>query len=208
MGDETAYNLSQGVGGLKPKDKTPKSGHILDGWIARAERDLHSDGGRLGWLIASTVAVAALQHAFDGPSEPAFLLKGGSLLQHKFRAPTRTTTDVDGLVRGDIQAFLDGLDSLLAHPWGPFTFQRGAIEIIDVPHKLVKPRRFQLLIMLNGQTWRRVQVELSPDEGSAGHVSEDTPAPTDKAAQSAGLDIAPDDAVDQVNAWLDEIDKA
>ena len=85
MDAESAFNLSQGVGGLKPKEKAPKSGHILDGWIAKAERDLCSGGGRLGWLVASTVAAAVLQRALDGQSEPAFLLKGGSLLQHKFR---------------------------------------------------------------------------------------------------------------------------
>jgi hypothetical protein len=163
---------------LKPKDKTPRSASILDGWIAIAERDLRSDGGRLGWLIASTVATAALQRAIDGRSESAFLLQGGSLLQHKLRAPTRTTTDVDGLVRGDIEAFLERLDMLLSQPWGPFQFQRSAVEVINAPNKVIKPRRFQLLIILNGQTWRRAQVELSPDEGQAGQASESTPAPS------------------------------
>jgi hypothetical protein len=163
---------------LKSKDKAPRSSHGLDVWIAQAERSLGSGGGRLGWLlIASTVAAAVLQQTLDTSAEPAFLLKGGSLLQHKFRAPTRTTTDVDGLVRGDIEEFMEGLDGLLAQPWGPFEFESGPVEVIEVPNKVVKPRRFQLFVKLNGQTWRRVQVELSPDEGRAGVVSERTPSP-------------------------------
>ncbi|MDR2114249.1 MAG: nucleotidyl transferase AbiEii/AbiGii toxin family protein, partial [Bifidobacteriaceae bacterium] len=171
MPDEAHYNLSRALKSLKPKDKVPRSSRILDVWIVQAERNLNSDGGRLGWLIASTVVTAVLQQTLDGSNEPTFLLKGGSLLQHKFRAPTRTTTDVDGLVRGDIETFLAGLDVLLGKPWGPFEFQRGPIEVIEVPFKVIKPRRFQLFIRLNGQTWRKVQVELSPDEGAAGSIS-------------------------------------
>jgi hypothetical protein len=93
MEDEMPYNLAQPLDRLKAKDKTPRSSHVLDVWIAKAERDLHASGGRLGWLVASTVVAAVLQQALNASGEPAFLLKGGSLLQHKFRDPTRTTTE-------------------------------------------------------------------------------------------------------------------
>ncbi|MCL2803815.1 MAG: nucleotidyl transferase AbiEii/AbiGii toxin family protein [Micrococcales bacterium] len=178
MTSEVPYNLSGALEALKMKDKIPRSGRVLDVWIAQAERNLHSDGGRLGWLVASTVVAAVLQQGLDESGAPAFLLKGGSLLQHKFRDPTRTTTDVDGLVRVDLDVFLSSLDSLLEKPWGPFGFSRGEVEVIEVPYKVIKPRRFDLFVKLNGQTWRRVQVELSPDEGNAGATIDRIKAPS------------------------------
>ena len=34
----------------------------------------------MGWLVASTIVIAALQRAVDGTGIPTFLLKGGTLL--------------------------------------------------------------------------------------------------------------------------------
>ncbi|MGF3056928.1 nucleotidyl transferase AbiEii/AbiGii toxin family protein [Microbacterium sp. YY-01] len=107
------------MGELRPKGKAPASARVLNTWIAQAERQLESDGGRLGWLIASTVVAAALQQAVDEQGEPMFLLKGGTLLQHRLPQLSRATTDLDGLIRGDIDRFLAVLDEVLDRPWGP-----------------------------------------------------------------------------------------
>jgi hypothetical protein len=123
-GDERPYNLAAALAGLKPTDKAPRSAHVLTVWITQAESQLHSDGGRLGWLVASTVVAAALQAAVDSAGEPLFLLKGGSMLQHRLPGLTRTNTDIDGLVRGDLDSFLTTLDSVLKNPWGPVTLSR------------------------------------------------------------------------------------
>jgi hypothetical protein len=110
-----------------------------------------------------------------------FLLKGGTWLQHRLNVPARTTKDVDGLVRGDIDAFLVALDGALAEPWGPLTLRRGPVEVIDTPTKLIKPRRFDLVLELRGVTWRRIQFEISPDEAGIGDVFEAVePAPLDR----------------------------
>jgi len=163
---------------LKPKQKQPNSAAVLNNWIAKAERDLEVDeGGRLGWLVASTVVTAALQRAAAEDGGSRFLLKGGTMLQHRLSVPTRSTRDVDGLVRGDIEAFIADLDPILAEPWGVVGFRRGDIEVIDTPAKIIKPRRFQMTLTLRGVTWRSIQVELSPDEGSAGQVGETFPGP-------------------------------
>ncbi|MDF1488837.1 nucleotidyl transferase AbiEii/AbiGii toxin family protein [Tessaracoccus sp. HF-7] len=118
------------------------------------------------------MVTAALQQAVDGQGEPLFLLKGGTLLQHRLPGLTRTTTDLDGLVRGDLDRFFEVLDDTLRQPWGPCVLHRGPVEQINVPHRLVKPRRFDITVALNGVTWRRVQVETSPDEGLAGSSAE------------------------------------
>ena len=171
-------DLSSRLRALKPKQKQPSSANVLNNWIAKAERDLGVDeGGRLGWLVASTIVTAALQRAVAADGQSRFLLKGGTMLQHRLAMPTQATKDLDGLVRGDVEAFIADLDATLSQPWGPVGFRRGEIEVIDTPTRLIKPRRFQVTLTLRGVTWRRVQVEISPDEGSAGEAAEAFQAP-------------------------------
>jgi hypothetical protein len=106
------------------------------------------------------------------------LLKGGTMLQYRLPGMSRTTQDVDGLVRGDIDGFLTQLDTPLGEPWRPLMLVRGEVETTDVAHKLVKPRRFDVTVLLNGVTWRRVQIEVSPDEGHAGTTPEQIASPS------------------------------
>jgi hypothetical protein len=152
---------------LKPKSKAPASARVLETWIAQAERAAGVDGGRLGWLVATTVVTAALQRAVDDQGRTRFLLKGGTLLQHRLGLSARATRDLDGLVRGDIDTFLAELDNALEQPWGPLNLSRSAVEVIDAPTRVIKPRRFDVVVELQGKTWRRIQVEISPDEGDA-----------------------------------------
>ena len=162
------------LSGLKPKKGPPGSARILDAWVNQAQGQvgLGADGGRFGWLVASTVVVAALQRAVDASGSSLFLLKGGTLLQHRLGLASRATKDVDGLIRGDLDAFVAKLDESLGLPWGPLTLSRTAIEVIETPTRVIKPRRFNVLVALRGQTWRRIQVEIAPDEGGAGSESE------------------------------------
>jgi hypothetical protein len=171
------------LAGLTPKAKQPNSSAVLNAWIAQAEAKLGTEarGGRLGWLVASSVAIAAVQRAVDADGRQLFLLKGGVWLQHRLNATARTTKDVDGLVRGDIDAFLIALDDALAEPWGPLTLRRGTVEVINTPTRVVKPRRFDLILELRGVTWRRIQFEISPDEAGIGETFEAVePAPLDR----------------------------
>ena len=171
-------NLAQALGGLAPKTKTPVSARVLNTWITQAQDRLGTAGPRLGWLVAATVVSAAMQRAVDDTGAPRFLLKGGTMLQYRLPGMSRTTQDIDGLIRGDIDAFMSELDQTLAEPWGPLTLVRGEVETIEVPHRLVKPRRFDVTVLLNGVTWRRVPVEISPDEGEAGAAPERIPSPS------------------------------
>lgn len=171
-------NLASSLSGLEPKVKEPTNIRVLDGWINRAQDQLQTAGPRLGWLVASTVVIAALQRAVDNQNSPLFLLKGGTMLQYRLGGMSRTTTDVDGLVRGEFDEFIVRLDEVLQEPWGPLTLERSKTETIAVPHKLVKPRRFYVKVLLKGKTWRKVQVEISADEGEAGERPERIAAPT------------------------------
>jgi len=166
------FNLDAALDSLKPRTKTPRSATILNNWITQTERNIHSGGGRLSWLVATTVVAAMLQQATDQLGRSQFFLKGGTLLQHMLPGQTRTTTDLDGMVTGDLDEFLEALDPIMNEQWGPLAFTREAVETIDVPFKIIKPRRFDVIVKINGVTWRRIQVEVSPEEGSAGKACE------------------------------------
>lgn len=180
MSDEsTASRLADLLKELKPKHKQPASSKVLNAWIAQAEAQLGDDakGGRLGWMVASSVAIAAVQRALDKEGRQLFLLKGGTLLQHRLPISARATKDVDGLIRGDMDASFASLEVVLDEPWGPLNLRRGEVTIIDVPNKIIKPRRFDLILEVRGVTWRRIQFEVSPDEAGIGndHDSIDPP---------------------------------
>ena len=159
---------------LTPKTKEPVSAKVLNTWIAQAEAKLgdEAQGGRLGWLVASSVAIAAVQRAIDTEGRQLLLLKGGTLLQQRLPATARATKDVDGLVRGGLDEFLLSLENALATPWGPIGLRRGEVAEVDVPTKIIKPRRFDIILDLRGVTWRRIQFEVSPDEGCIGQDDE------------------------------------
>lgn len=114
------------------------------------------------------MAIAAVQRAVDAEGQQLFLLKGGTLLQHRLNATARATKDVDGLIRGDLDTFLLVLEEALANPWGPLTLRRGEVEVVDVPTKIIKPRRFDIVLEMRGVTWRRTQFEVSSDEAGIG----------------------------------------
>jgi hypothetical protein len=165
-------NLVNSLAGLKPKAKEPASARILNGWIAHAERAIGSDGGRLGWLVVATIVTAALQRAVDESGRCLFLVKGGTMLQYRLPEISRATRDVDGLVRGSIDDFIKILDETLKFSWGAITLARSELEEIRVPGKLVFPRSFTITASLKGVVWRKVKVEISPDEGDAGQTQE------------------------------------
>jgi hypothetical protein len=95
---------------LGERGKEPASKSILNAWVNQAQAQVGLDPGRLGWLVASTVVVAALQRAIDEEGRTRFLLKGGTYLQHRLSWTGRPTKDIDGMVRGDIEEFLVVLD--------------------------------------------------------------------------------------------------
>lgn len=163
---------------LKPKDKDPHSVSVLARWIDEAENELGAGrSGRLSWLVASVVATAMLQKVVDEMGKPLFLLKGGTLLQHRLGLASRATKDLDGLVRADIDQFMTAFDEKMREGWGAVGFSRSEVTQIRVPGKAINPRQFDLALSLKGRTWRKVTVEISPDEGRAGSYMEEFPAP-------------------------------
>lgn len=153
---------------LPARGKEPRSKRHLDDWVAHAADETGMAVRRLGWIVASSIVVAALQRALHDDGHPVFLLKGGAYLEVRLGLATRATKDVDTLFRGDFDKFIDSLDEALREPWGALELQRTEIEVIERARRVVKPRRFKIKLLINGQTWRSIDVEVSPDEGGAG----------------------------------------
>lgn len=176
---EDTWDPNKEMASLKPKNKEPHSLRVLNSWIDHAEQELGAErSGRLAWLVATTVAAAKLQQVLDGMGQPAFVLKGGTMLQHRLGMQARASQDMDGIVTEDLDRYLTELDERMEEPWGPISFRRTVAETIRVPSKAVKPRRFELILELKGKVWRRVKVEISPDEGKAGSSREFYQAPS------------------------------
>jgi len=166
----------------RPEPKQPlTSPGQLTKWVVAARKDVNQVGDlsidetRLGWLVASAVVVSVLQRARNSQNDALFLLKGGSYLQYRLGLQTRATSDIDGLARGEMKDFLDKLDDVLRESWGGLDLSRTEIEIISVPGKIIKPRRFSVLLQVRGVTWRSIRVEVSPDEGGIGQEFEALP---------------------------------
>lgn len=162
---------------LGDRGKAPHSPGVLNQWVSAAQGAVGLEATLLNWLVASSVVVATLQRAVDADGTSRFLLKGGTYLQYRMGWTGRATKDVDGIVRGELDEFFQSLDETLGQPWGPLTLERTEVEVIDTPGKVIKPRRFWIKIQLRGKPWRRIKVEVSPDEAGAGSEHEPLVAP-------------------------------
>lgn len=179
MQQDSPKSLIKNLDSLKPKAKEPVSASVLSKWIAQAEASLGTEkSGRLSWLIATTVVSALLQQVVDKEGNSRFLLKGGTMLQYRLGDVARATKDLDGIVRGDIDDFLNVMDERMKENWGPISFSYGSVEIINTPARIIKPRNFDVTLSLHGRTWRRIAVEISPDEGIGGVLAEIIPSTT------------------------------
>jgi hypothetical protein len=161
---------------LPDKKRPVPSVQAMDRWLGDAQKQTGVGAQRLGWLVSSTVVVAALQRALAEDDLPVFLVKGGVYIEFQLGLRARTTSDVDTLFRGSLAEFEEQLDEALIQPWGPFELVRTEIEVIDAP-KLVQPRRFWVRLNAKGQVWRRIQVEVSFPEGAMAERSRAVPTP-------------------------------
>ncbi len=55
---------------LPPKDRAPSSARVINLWLRDAQNLTGVAERRIGWLLASTIAVAALQRALGPDKQP------------------------------------------------------------------------------------------------------------------------------------------
>ena len=163
---------------LKPRGKPPTTTRAIESWIRDAEREVGIGAGRLSWMVASGIVIAAIQRAKYEDGLPRFLVKGGAYLELRLGLKARATKDIDALFRGNFDDFFAVLDEALADPFDGITFQRTELEVINVPGRRIKPRRFDVRLQLRGKTWRRIRVEVAADEAGAGDTADTIEAPS------------------------------
>lgn len=161
---------------LADRDKEPNSKRVLDTWIAQAVGSTGIVERRLGWIVASSVAIAALQRAAHTDGQPRFLLKGGTYLEARLGLRSRATSDIDASFRGSFDEFLTALDSCL-EPWGALELTRSEVTVMENVRRVVKPRRFRLRMSIKGKPWRSVDIEVAPSEGRMDETVDALPAP-------------------------------
>ncbi|MDR1388247.1 MAG: nucleotidyl transferase AbiEii/AbiGii toxin family protein [Propionibacteriaceae bacterium] len=162
---------------LPAKNRPDPSARALDQWVRDAVRLTGEQERRVGWMLASTVVIAALQRALGDDGHPLWLAKGGVYIQLQLGQGSRATQDIDTLFRGTAAQFETALADVLSQPWGPFTLQAFDLEEIAGARRLVKPRRFEVRLIVKGTVWRRVRVEASFPEGRIADHGQPVPTP-------------------------------
>jgi len=160
-------NDSHPLAGLADRGKEPRSKRHLDQWVIQAASRTGMADRRLSWLVASSIVIAALQRECHEDGHPLILLKGGTYLEMRLGLDARATQDVDTVLRGAFEDFEEIIDRGMA-PWGPLELSRDEIKEITGAQRVVKPRRFNVRLSINGEVWRKIPVEVSPDEGALG----------------------------------------
>jgi len=128
-------------------------------------------------MLASTVVIAALQRALGSDGLPLFLAKGGVYVEMQLGIGARATQDIDTLFRGTVDEFMAVLHQVMSVPWGPFKLETSDVEIIAGAKRLVKPRRFEVQLIVKGAVWRKVKVEVSFPEGRIAERVQPVPTP-------------------------------
>jgi hypothetical protein len=136
---------------LDPRGKPPATARAIESWIQQAEKKVGIGAGRLGWMVASSVVISALQRSLFEDGEPRFLVKGGAYLELRLGLRARATKDVDTLFRGSFENFVDSLDEALSQPFDGITFRRTDPVQINVPGKIYRPRRFDVMLQIRGR---------------------------------------------------------
>ena len=162
---------------LPDKPRLAPSARSLNAWVRDAVRLTGLRERRVGWMLASTVVIAALQRALGRDETPLFLVKGGVWVEMRLGTGARATQDIDTLFRGTIDEFVVTLADVLSIPWGPFTLEMSEVEEIAGVKRLVKPRRFEVRLIVKGAVWRKVKVEVSFPEGSVADYAQAVPPP-------------------------------
>jgi len=151
--------------GLPDKYRPIPSARALSTWVRDAVQLTGLRERRIGWMLASTVIVAALQRTLGGDGRPLFLVKGGVFVEMQLGIGARATQDIDTLFRGTVDEFMVALQQVMSVPWGPFTLETSDVEVISGVKRIVKPRRFDVQLIVKGAVWRKVKVEVAFPEG-------------------------------------------
>jgi hypothetical protein len=109
--------------------------------------------------------------ACDADGAPTLLVKGGASLELRRGIPeSRTSKDLDAVIRGDIATVYERLADAGADGWEGFTATFTAPVAFEVPGMVGKPHRLTAKLAYQGKPFVSVPIEISPIE--AGNAEE------------------------------------
>jgi hypothetical protein len=121
--------------------------------------------GRLQQHVGVLVVVQLMNLAADHGGQPLLLVKGGASLELRRGIPeSRTSKDLDAVVRGDIETIHERLADVGADGWEGFTAAFTAPVPFEVPGLAANPYRFTAKLSYQGKPFVSVPVEVSPVE--------------------------------------------
>lgn len=142
---------------------------------ARGEGALEA---RVQRRLAALVVAEMLARVDLGTEGPPLLVKGGSALELRLGlAGSRTSKDLDAVVRGSLESFIRQAETVVRQPLAGFTGKLKDIREVPVPGMSVTPRQFKVALTYQGKPFATVPVEVSPPEGNAAADFDEVSAP-------------------------------
>jgi len=138
----------------------------------------------------SAIVVAEMLNRVDlNIDGPALLIKGGSALELRLGLQSsRSSKDLDAVVRGTLTAFLTQAAKVVTEPLAGFTGRLERVREVNVPGMAVKPGQFDVKLQFKGKPFATVAVEVSAAEGNAAAEYDQVLAPP---LGSLGIDDLP-----------------
>jgi hypothetical protein len=121
--------------------------------------------GRLQQHVGVLVVAQFMNLAADDQGLPVLLVKGGASLELRRGIPeSRTSKDLDTVLRGDIEAVYERLADAGADGWEGFTATFTASVPFEVPGLVGKPHRLTAKLAYQGKPFVSIPIEISPVE--------------------------------------------
>ena len=121
--------------------------------------------GRLQQHVGVLVVTQFMESLTDEQGEPLLLVKGGASLElRRGIQGSRTSKDLDAVIRGDLLAVHDRLADAGADGWEGFTAVFTPAVPFDVPGLVSHPHRFTAKLSYQGKPFVSVPIEVSPIE--------------------------------------------
>ncbi len=121
--------------------------------------------GRLQQHVGVLVVTQFMESLTDEQGEPLLLVKGGASLELRRGIPgSRTSKDLDTVIRGDMLAVHDRLADAGADGWEGFTAVFTPAVPFEVPGLDSHPHRFTAKLSYQGKPFVSVPIEVSPIE--------------------------------------------
>lgn len=121
--------------------------------------------GRLQQHVGVLVVTQFMESLTDEQGEPLVLVKGGASLELRRGIPgSRTSKDLDTVIRGGMLAAHDRLADAGAEGWEGFTAVFTPAVPFEVPGLVSHPHRFTAKLSNEGKPFVSVPIEVSPIE--------------------------------------------